>query len=437
MKHLELRWGKMKIESLFSWSRVLARFFSIQLLVQAATALSGIIIVRTLTKQNYAFYAIATSFMFSATALTDCGISAALSALGGKVWEDAEALGSLINSALSIRRWLVAIVVLGVGVAVPVMLTRDGAPAISTVSVTAVLITSLLLQFGIGLFGIVPQLRADYGLIERATMVSALVRLGILVLFYFTFLNAATALFTNCAGFGIQLWFYRRHASREVNLRAKANGQTVSAILTIIRKQVPYELYGVLSGQIGVLLLSVFGDSARVADVGALGRLAMIFTAMSSVLANVLVPRFARCSDLRRLKPLFVKILTLYSLSVSSVLLVGWLFPNQLVSILGHRYGDMGGECLLALSCSVSGAILGAVWGLNMSRGWIVPAWVGVTVGLSSQALGIVIFDVRSVHGVLLMNLMANGVGLLLQLIASVYFLRSAVRGREMDANKY
>ena len=419
----------MKRKHLLSWGGVLTRFFTIQLLVQAANAVTGIAIIRILSKQDYAFYSIATSFMFSAAALTDCGISAALSALGGTVWEDGEALGKLINSALSIRRWLVAIVVLGVGVTAPLMFLRDGASLISAFSFTGVLITSLLFQFGTGVFGIVPQLRSNYRLLETAAILSVVTRLAILAIFYFTHLNATTALLANCAGFGVQLWLYQRYAGNQVNLRAKAEKHTVSAILVIIRKQIPYELYGVLSGQIGVLLISLFGNSARVADVGALGRLAMIFTAMSSVLANILVPRFARCQDPKRLRALFLRIIGLYSFAVSSVLVIGWLFPNQLVSILGHRYGELGGECLLALSCSVSAAILAAIWGLNVSRGWIVPAWIGLTAGLSSQVLGIVIFDIRSVHGVLELSLFTNCAGLFVNLIATALFLRSSEQG--------
>ena len=419
----------MKRKHLLSWGGVLTRFFTIQLLVQAANAVTGIAIIRILSKQDYAFYSIATSFMFSAAALTDCGISAALSALGGTVWEDGEALGKLINSALSIRRWLVAIVVLGVGVTAPLMFLRDGASLISAFSFTGVLITSLLFQFGTGVFGIVHQLRSNYRLIEAAAILSVVTRLAILALFYLTHLNATTALLANCAGFGVQLWLYQRYAGNQVNLRAKAEKHTVSAILVIIRKQIPYELYGVLSGQIGVLLISLFGNSARVADVGALGRLAMIFTAMSSVLANILVPRFARCQDPKRLRALFLRIIGLYSFAVSSVLVIGWLFPNQLVSILGPRYGELGGQCLLALSCSVSAAILAAIWGLNVSRGWIVPAWIGLTAGLSSQVLGIVIFDIRSVHGVLELSLFTNCAGLFVNLIATALFLRSSEQG--------
>jgi O-antigen/teichoic acid export membrane protein len=418
----------MNKRRILTWSGVLARFFTVQLAVQVATAAAGIIIVRWLTKPEYAYYAIATSIIFSATALTDCGVSVSLSALGGKIWQDNEAFGTLIASALSIRKWFVGVVVVGVFAVAPILLIRDGSSYLTSAAVTAVLAISLLVQFGIGLFRVVPQLRGNYRLLENTAMAAIVVRLALLGLLYFTILNAITVLVTNAIGMGVQLWLFERYASGEVNLKAKADKKMVSEILGIVRKQVPYEVYGAISGQISVLLISVFGNSARVADVGALSRLAMIFTATSGVLTNILMPRFARCQDPERLLPLYLKILLLYSGVVSSVTLIGWLFPNQLVSLLGHNYSNLGSECLLALSSYVSGAIASAVWGLNISRGWIVPAWIGVSLGILAQICGILIFDVRTVHGVLLMSLLANCIGLALHLVAGGYFFRSYQR---------
>jgi hypothetical protein len=418
----------MKRHQVLTWGGVLARFFTVQLLVQAATAVAGIAVIRILTKTEYAWYSIATSLTFSATALTDCGVGVALLTLGGKVWQDGEALGSLITSALSIRKWLVGAVTLGAGIIVPLLLRRDGATLLPSLSITGVVILSIVLQLAIGLYGVVPKLRANYSVLQNSAIAAIAVRLCFIGFLYLCFANATTAMLANAAGFVVQIWFYQRFAAREVNLHAPARKETLAEILGIVRKQVPYELYGAISGQLGVLLISIFGNSGRVADVGAISRLAMIFTAMSGVLSNVLLPRFARCQDPTRLRPLYFRILGLYSAVVSSVLLVGWLFPNQLVSILGHNYAGLGSQCLLALGGSVAGSILVAAWGLNISRGWIVPAWIGITLGLASQVGGIVLFDIRTVHGVLLMTLTTNCIGLLFHLGASAYFFHTHER---------
>lgn len=402
---------------------MLARFFTVQLMVQLGTAVAGVAIVRLLTKSDYAYYSVVTSLLFSAAALTDCGVSIALTALGGRVWQDNEALGSLIASAVTVRKWFVAAVIVGSLVIVPPLLWRNGAHFIQDLSLTGTVVVSLLLQFAIGLYGIVPKLRANYRLLENTAMLGIAVRLGFVGLMYLCLADSVMAMLGNCAAFGVQLWIYRRYAAREVNLRAGVDRNLVSEIIAIVRKQVPYELYGAMSGQLSVLLISIFGDSGRVAEVGALGRLALIFTAMSGVLSNVLLPRFARCQDPRRLKELFAGILFTYSTAVSSILLIAWLFPHQVISILGRNYANLQGECFLALAGSVLGAILGAVWGLNICRGWITPAWVGLTITIAVQICCIVVFDIRTVHGVLLMTLTTNIVGLLGNLVASGYFL--------------
>jgi hypothetical protein len=416
----------MRLKDAFSWMKILTRFFSIQLIIQGISAVVGIIIVRNVDKHDYAYYTITSSFLSSATALTDCGISAALMALGGKLWTDNKAFGSLINTAFSVRRWFVSIAVVAVVSSLPFMLFRNGAGVLLAGTLISILLCSILFQFGSGILGIVPQLRADYGLLQRVGLCAAGTRLLLLLCFYRTMLNSVSALFMNCAAFGLQFWLYSRYVKTAVDLTAPSDRGMRTSILRIVRKQIPYEIYGVLSGQIGVFLLSVFGSSSRVADVGALSRLAMIFTAMSSVLANVLIPRFARCQDGHKLITMFLRILLLYSGCVSSILLIAWLFPAQLVSLLGQQYRGLGPECLLAVGCSVTGVILGAVWGLNFSRGWIVPAWLGLSVGVGSQAAGIAFFNIRSVHGVLMMNICANCAGLFINLLASVWFLIKA-----------
>jgi O-antigen/teichoic acid export membrane protein len=415
----------MKKQHIMQWGGVLARFFTVELVLQAATAAAGIFIIRMLQKSDYGHYAVALAFVSTATAFTDCGVSIALSALGGKVWQDNEALGTLIVSALAVRKWLVGIVTLGVGGILPPLLLRDGDSLASALSVTAVVITSLLAQFGIGLYTIVPRLRANYGLLQGAPLLAIVIRWLLLILVYCSYRSPTAVLLANCVGLAAQLWLYQRHAKEQVNLKARVDPGAVREILSIVRKQFPYELYGAASGQIGVLIISIFGNSGRVAEVGALGRLALIFTTISGVMSNVLLPRFARCQDPARLLPLYLKILGLYCIPVGSVLVIGWLFPAQLISVLGHNYAGLEKEWLLALGSAVLNAIMVAAWGLNISRGWIIPAWIGVGVGIGAQICGILLFDIRTVHGVFELNFLVNAIGLVCNFAGSAYFLKS------------
>ena len=94
--------------------RLLGRFVSIQVVIQGLGFASGILIVRSLSKQDYAWYTVANMLASTMTLLADSGISAALSSLGGTVWQD-DARRSLDQYAelsplmdREVKKWLAA-----------------------------------------------------------------------------------------------------------------------------------------------------------------------------------------------------------------------------------------------------------------------------------------------------------------------------------------
>ena len=72
----------------FRWFSLLARFASAQVLIQVLGFLSGIIIVRHLSKPDYAWFTIANTFVATMGMLANLGVSGAVSAIGGEVWQD-------------------------------------------------------------------------------------------------------------------------------------------------------------------------------------------------------------------------------------------------------------------------------------------------------------------------------------------------------------
>src|SRR5271157_4474947 len=79
------------------WAKIISAFTGIQLLIQFVAFLSGILIVRNLTKADYAVYTVAISSHIILIILSDLGIGNALLALGGRVWNDDLRLGQLLR----------------------------------------------------------------------------------------------------------------------------------------------------------------------------------------------------------------------------------------------------------------------------------------------------------------------------------------------------
>lgn len=67
------------------WGKTLSKFVSVQLVIQTLGFVCGILIVRTLDQQQYAYFTIANTMQGTMNMLSDSGISIGLTAIGGKV----------------------------------------------------------------------------------------------------------------------------------------------------------------------------------------------------------------------------------------------------------------------------------------------------------------------------------------------------------------
>ena len=94
------------------WLRLLAGFVSVQVVIQLFGFLSGILLVQCLIKEQYAYFTIGNSMLAMMNMLADNGISSALSSIGGRICEDAHRFGSLVNTALRLRRFFASAAVL-------------------------------------------------------------------------------------------------------------------------------------------------------------------------------------------------------------------------------------------------------------------------------------------------------------------------------------
>src|ERR1043166_4716325 len=89
---------------LVDWSIRIARFGVIQGLVQLLLGIAGLLIVRSLSKSEYALFAIANSMQVACTQLADLGVGIGVRSIGGRVWQDRWRFGQLLNTALGLRR---------------------------------------------------------------------------------------------------------------------------------------------------------------------------------------------------------------------------------------------------------------------------------------------------------------------------------------------
>ncbi len=390
----------------FLFARRVGQFASIQALVQLIGFAVGILLVRRLDQHEYALFTIANTMQGTINVLADIGISIGLVSIGGRVWQDGHRFGELISTGLKLRRKLGAAAVLAVTPLLYYMLVKNGASILYAAVLIVAVLGGLYVQLSLGVLDVVPRLRSDIRQIQKIDFTGAITRLVILIVLAFVFLNAGVAALVGSSALLLQYLLLRRYARAVVDLQAQENPADRKAMIGFIRNQAPNAIFFCLQGQITILLITLFGRGAgAVAEVGALGRLAMIFAVLGNLITNIFAPAFARCQESRKLGWLYTGIAGSVA-GFSLVVLAGAvLLPDQFLFILGNRYSHLQHELLLMMGGAILNLIASTLWTLNASRAWIVGSWLYIPLTLGTQLLLIPFIDFSTVAGVLTFNL--------------------------------
>ena len=404
----------------FGHARRIGNYALVQAAVQIIAFSSGILLVRWLPEREYAFFTIANAMQATLLLLADIGVSVGLISIGGRVWHDRHRFGELIVTGLAVRRKLAAGAVVIVAPILYAMLTKNGASSIYALLLIVVVLAGFSIQLAVDIYSVVPRLHSDIGRIQKIDFICATVRLLLILGLVYLFTIAGLAVAIASATFLLQYFLLRAYAAKVVDLKANENAEDRREIVRLIKSLAANALFYCFQGQITVFLISFFGrQTTSVAEVGALGRLAMIFTVLMNMLTNIFVPAFARCQDKRKLRYLYAGIAGVVILFSAIVLVSAALFPEQFLFVLGNRYTHLHHELLLMIGVAVVTALAGTFWLLNASKAWITGSWLYIPLTLATQIALIPFTDFSSVAGVLTFNLISIAPSLLLNLALS------------------
>ena len=402
-------------------ARIVGSFAFVQAAVQVIGFLSGILLVRYLDQREYAYFTIANTMQGTTNLLADIGISIGLVSIGGRVWQDRHRFGELISTALHLRRKLGAIAVLIVTPILYFMLVKNGASIPYALALIALVLIALGVQLSLGVLSVVPRLHSNISRIQAIDLTGAVVRFLVLLALAFVFLNAGIAVAVASATLFLQYLMLRDYVARVVDLNAAENPEDRAAMRGFIRNQAANAIFFCFQGQITVFLISFFGRHAgSVAEVGALGRLAMIFAVLTNLLTNVFAPAFARCQSPRRLRWQYFAIVGAVAAFSFSVLAAAAIFPHAFLFVLGSKYAHLEHELVLMVAGAVASAVTGTFWALNSSKAWISGSWLYIPLTVATQVALIPFIDFSSVRGVLIFNLISAVPNLLLNLVLSL-----------------
>lgn len=410
------------------WIPLLTGVVGGQLLVQGLNAVSGLLIVRLLPRETaYAWFTVASSMIATLSLLSDAGTGVAANALGGPVWQDRVKFSQVIAAVMRYRRWLVgiaAVVVLPWSVGLLLQVKAPGwgiAAAATLISLSAWPATSAQI------LGAVNRLHSRYKPQILADVVSALVRLLLTVLSlspliwlygwqgvhssgneYWAVCSFIAIVAAACLPNVLYLFLVKREAYKVLDAKVAETREFDAEIRKKIRSIYPSSLFLCISSQLSTWFLGLFGTSAQVADIGALGRLAVIFSVASAPITQVACPAFSRCAEKRQLKSQFIKVGGMYLAFALLILACAWLLPQPMLWVLGPQYSHLVTELRWFTLSLLVGGMTSIAWGLVMAKGWVGMTWVSIPLGLFSQTLGAFLFPIGTVIGVIQFNMFAT-----------------------------
>ncbi len=406
------------------WFSLLVKFTSVQVIVQFLGFLAGIVIVRALPKHEYAFYTIGNTMLASILLLADSGISSALSAIGGRIWQDRRGLGSLLNTALQLRRQLALFTLIAVVPILVWLLRQNGAHLFEGALLVLAVLAGSGLELITRIYAVALRLKSEVQQIQTQALLAALTKLAVVGLAMLFFFNSTVALLSVVAGYAVQFYMLRRWTKENIDRDAPSEPSMRTEIVGVIRNQAPHSIYYCLQGQIAIWLIGLFGNADNVANVGALGRLGMVFAVLSSITCDIVLPVFSRIQSPRQLRRRYFQIVLSYF--AISALLVGTIasFPKQIFSILGNQYSGLQAEGILMAASGVIGAMAGLLWAVNAARAWIVPPQLLIPCTIVLQCVLASTLKLSTVRGVLQFSLYTGIPSILLSLWFAVKKMR-------------
>jgi hypothetical protein len=307
------------------------------------------------------------------------------------------------------------------------MLAGNGASKAYTAVIALTVLAAFHFQLLIGVLGVVPRLHSEISRIQKLDFLIAASRLLLLCAAYFIFLNAAAAVAVGVVGMAAQYFLLKRWAADNITMNAPASDEDRSAMVGIIKSQAPNAIFYCLQGQLTVWLISIFGNTQNVAEIGALGRLGVIFSVITALMSAVVLPGFARTQSLRQLRRRYFQIVGGFFIFGLMLVALAALFPDQVLWILGSKYAHLKNELLLMMVLSAVSALVAAMWSLNSTRAWINRSWLNIPCVILAQIVLLSILNISTLEGVLWFGILS---------LAPTVILNAALTYRGLAAHK-
>ena len=407
------------------WGRLITITGTAQIVVQALGFAGGILVIRILPTQEYALYTLANTMVGTMLLLADGGIATGVMSQGGRVWQSRERLGAVLSTGLDLRRKFATVSLLIALPALLYLLRHHGASWPMALFIVLALIPAFFTTLSGTLLEIAPKLHQNIVPMQRYQVESSLSRVTLLSLSLFIFPWAGMAVLVASLPQVWSNWRLRKLTKTYADENQPVDPVIRQEILAKVKRLLPDALYYCFACQFAIWLISIYGSTAAVAQVGALGRLAVALSLFTVLFSSLVLPRFARLPDQAGLLFQHFTRLVVGLLGLAACLVFGtWLLATPILWVLGKQYAGLQIELVLMMVGKCLSMVAALVFLLCTSKGWIINPLISIPLGVLSTGFGVFFFDFSSLQGIFRLDIFVAVVQLLMHTAYGIFKIR-------------
>ena len=401
---------RLKSPKLKHWSTLIGKFLVSQGSIQIFNLLTGFFLLRWMTVENYAQFSVAFGFQTTFNMLIDTGFSGSIVALVGDRFQDKSVVGKYIKSAQQFRNRSFAVIIPIAGIAFHLICTKRNWSWGEQILLFGAITASLFFQGWASYYSpalLMHQQIAEY---YKPQIVGSAVRLFFCyILYIISALSAWTNIWITTFTIAFNGISYRYSAANFIDKPEKNDPAVSKEMVGYISPLIPGLIFTAFQGQISLAVISIMGQAQNIAEVSALGRLGQLFVLLGAFNGIVIEPYIAKAnrSDLPKR---YFQILGISIFIASMICVMGFVFPQPLLWLLGSKYQKLRTEVGWVVAGACLSYVGGVMWSMHSARRWIywwgTFAYIGII--LITQVGCLILMDLSTTLGVIYFSLIST-----------------------------
>lgn len=381
-----------KFRIMMATVKIVLKFATGQALVQFVGVFAGVIILWTLTPEEYAIYVVVGSILSVASITCDLGSSGALIAFSGKARTKDERK-SVLGSVLILRSWFMKISVIA---ACLLMLLHPVAQSIGIVSLAMLIFLiglTVFLQSRAAFLKNLAAIRDNLDLINHASVVSGCARIISVSLILVLPGNMGLWIALGASILAVLILVVMLAESEGMSAE-NLDPLFVGAILRYAKPLWMGHAYSVVQGVLPLFALGFAAGATSVAEFGALSRLSQVVMLASPITLYVIMPYVSRGIYSLRAAVAFGFLLMIAIGLVTS----GLLFAEQYVLLLGSSYSHLNDFVPIVLLLVSLTLINDGCYQILLAGGHTKYQWIASLGGIMAQVTMLTTHTIRDLN---------------------------------------